>query len=47
LPLLIGFIGKTIEFGFSNEGFVPGNDYAGVIEEVGSSVTKVKKGDRV
>ena len=44
---LFGFIGKTIEFSFSNEGFVPGNDYAGIIEEVGSSVTKVKKGDRV
>ena len=39
--------GKTLEFGFSAEGFVPGCDYAGVVQEIGSSVKKVKKGDRV
>ena len=39
--------GKTLAYGFSNEGFVPDNDYAGIVEEVGSNVKKVKKGDRV
>jgi hypothetical protein len=36
-----------LAFGFSAEGFVPGCDYAGVVQEVGTSVKKVKKGDRV
>jgi NADPH:quinone reductase-like Zn-dependent oxidoreductase len=36
-----------LAFGFSAEGFVPGCDFAGVVEEAGSSVKKVKKGDRV
>jgi len=38
---------KSLAFGFSAEGFVPGCDYAGVVQEVGTSVKKVKKGDRV
>jgi hypothetical protein len=45
--LLIVSTGKTVEWSFSNEGFIPGCDYAGVVEEVGSNVTKVKKEDRV
>lgn len=39
--------GKTIAGGFSSEGYIPGCELAGVVEEVGSEVTNVNKGDRV
>jgi len=38
---------KMLEYGFADEGFVPGCDYAGVVQEAGTNVTKVKKGDKV
>ncbi|KAJ7158252.1 chaperonin 10-like protein [Mycena crocata] len=38
---------KSLEHGFSDVGFVLGSDYAGVVEEVGAEIVKVKKGDRI
>jgi D-arabinose 1-dehydrogenase-like Zn-dependent alcohol dehydrogenase len=45
--LLIVCTGKTLERSFSKEGFVPGCEFAGVVQEIGGNVKKVKKGDRV
>jgi NADPH:quinone reductase-like Zn-dependent oxidoreductase len=44
---LINLTGKLVELGFLDEGFVPGCDYAGIVDEIGNSVKGVKKGDRV
>ncbi|KAF7979764.1 hypothetical protein HWV62_40782 [Athelia sp. TMB] len=37
---------KSLEYGLVNEGQVLGCDYAGVVEAIGSAVTKVQVGDR-
>jgi threonine dehydrogenase-like Zn-dependent dehydrogenase len=39
--------GKVLECKFSNEGFISGHDFAGIVEEVGSDTGNVKRGDRL
>ena len=38
---------KKIDYGAADEGARVGCDYAGVVREVGSKVTRFKKGDRI
>lgn len=38
---------RHIDWGYADAGATIGCDYAGIVEEVGSKVTKFKKGDRI
>lgn len=38
---------KHVDYGHADAGSKVGCDYAGIVEETGSKVTKFKKGDRI